>query len=178
MTTFQHSLKENMVPASRSTRDIEVTAESLQADLSRLELQRRALERELAAVVAHLDTVQRALGALEVVMASPSAAPASEAGPETARETTGSAARRRVPGPARAATRPRAGTERTYGRLTEQILEYFAEVGDADVRARDVAVALGRATDSGSINAVRSTLDRLVGTSRVRRSGRGLYLAG
>ncbi|BDE43566.1 hypothetical protein ACQ9AR_25565 [Streptomyces lividans] len=164
-----------MVPASRSTRDIEVTAESLQADLSRLELQRRALERELAAVVAHLDTVQRALGALEVVMASPSAAPASEAGPETARETTGSAARRRVPGPA---TRPRAGTERTYGRLTEQILEYFAEVGDADVRARDVAVALGRATDSGSINAVRSTLDRLVGTSRVRRSGRGLYRAG
>lgn len=149
MTTFQHSLKENMVPASRSTRDIEVTAESLQADLSRLELQRRALERELAAVVAHLDTVQRALGALEVVMASPSAAPASEA-----------------------------GTERTYGRLTEQILEYFAEVGDADVRARDVAVALGRATDSGSINAVRSTLDRLVGTSRVRRSGRGLYRAG
>ncbi|MZG15819.1 hypothetical protein GTY44_20405, partial [Streptomyces sp. SID5914] len=66
-----------MVPASRSTRDIEVTAESLQADLSRLELQRRALERELAAVVAHLDTVQRALGALEVVMASPAAAPAS-----------------------------------------------------------------------------------------------------
>ncbi|MEU9355580.1 hypothetical protein AB0D65_32425 [Streptomyces griseoloalbus] len=144
-----------MVPASRSTRDIEVTAESLQADLSRLELQRRALERELAAVVAHLDTVQRALGALEVVMASPAAATASEG-----------------------ATRPRAGTERTYGRLTEQIMEYFAQVGDADVRARDVAVALGRATDSGSINAVRSTLDRLVGTSRVRRSGRGLYRAG
>ncbi|MFD5281674.1 hypothetical protein ACF1AU_10630 [Streptomyces rubrogriseus] len=163
-----------MVPASRSTRDIEVTAESLQADLSRLELQRRALERELAAVVAHLDTVQRALGALEVVMASPAAATASEAAPETA----GSAARRRVTGPARAATRRRAGTERTYGRLTEQILEYFAQVGDADVRARDVAVALGRATDSGSINAVRSTLDRLVGTSRVRRSGRGLYRAG
>ncbi|MFE7431838.1 hypothetical protein ACIPH4_32520 [Streptomyces tendae] len=173
MTTFQHSLKENMVPASRSTRDIEVTAESLQADLSRLELQRRALERELAAVVAHLDTVQRALGALEVVMA-PSATPASEAAPETA----GGAARRRVPGPVQATTRPRAGTERSYGRLTEQILEYFAQVGDADVRARDVAVALGRATDSGSINAVRSTLDRLVGTSRVRRSGRGLYRAG
>ncbi|MEU6459469.1 hypothetical protein [Streptomyces sp. NPDC047065] len=131
-----------------------MTAESLQADLGRLELQRRALERELAAVVAHLDTVQRALGALEVVMASPATAPASEA-----------------------ATRRRAGTERTYGRLTEQILEYFAQVGDADVRARDVAVALGRATDSGSINAVRSTLDRLVATSRVRRSGRGLYRA-
>ncbi|MFG3321351.1 hypothetical protein ACGF3J_25190 [Streptomyces sp. NPDC048171] len=173
-----------MVPASRSTRGIEVTAESLQADLGRLELQRRALERELAAVVAHLDTVQRALGALEVAMASPSAAPSSEApaseapASEDGAETAGGAARRRVPGPAQAAPRPRAGTERSYGRLTEQILEYFAQVGDADVRARDVAVALGRATDSGSINAVRSTLDRLVGTSRVRRSGRGLYRAG
>ncbi|MCM1937501.1 hypothetical protein NC239_04660 [Streptomyces sp. G3] len=163
-----------MVSASRSTPDIEVTAESLQADLSRLELQRRALERELAAVVAHLDTVQRALRALEVVMASPAAGTASGA----TTEATGEAARRRVTGPAQATPRPRAATERTYGRLTEQIMEYFARAGDADVRARDVAVALGRATDSGSINAVRSTLDRLVATSRVRRSGRGLYRAG
>ncbi|MDQ0809638.1 hypothetical protein QFZ63_001352 [Streptomyces sp. B3I7] len=163
-----------MVPPSRSTRAIEVTAESLQADLSRLELQRRALERELAAVVAHLDTVQRALGALEAVMASPAAGTVSGAAPEAA----GAVARRRGTGPAQAAIRPRAGTERTYGRLTEQIMQYFAQVGDADVRARDVAVALGRATDNGSINAVRSTLDRLVGTSRVRRSGRGLYRAG
>ncbi|MER6923773.1 hypothetical protein ABT314_33270, partial [Streptomyces spiralis] len=64
-----------------------------------------------------------------------------------------------------------------YGKLTEQILAYFAEVADTDVRARDVAAALGRDTDSGSINAVRSTLDRLVGTSRIRRVGRGLYRA-
>jgi hypothetical protein len=56
-------------------------------------------------------------------------------------------------------------------------MEYFAEVGDRDVRARDVAAALGRDTDSGSINAVRSTLDRLVGTHRVQRTGRGLYRA-
>lgn len=54
-----------------------------------------------------------------------------------------------------------------YGKLTDQILEYFATVGSVDVRARDVAAALGRDTDSGSINTVRSTLDRLVGTSRV-----------
>jgi hypothetical protein len=66
---------------------------------------------------------------------------------------------------------------RTYGKLTEQILAYFAQAGDVDVRARDVAAALGRATDSGSINAIRSTLDRLVGSSRVRRVGRGLYRA-
>jgi hypothetical protein len=61
--------------------------------------------------------------------------------------------------------------------LTERIMEYFATTGDADVRARDVAAALGRDSDSGSINAVRSTLDRLVGTSRVQRTGRGLYRA-
>jgi hypothetical protein len=65
--------------------------------------------------------------------------------------------------------------DKKYGKLTEQILEYFAAAGDTDVRARDVAAALGRDKDSGSINAVRSTLDRLVGTSRIRRTGRGLY---
>ncbi|MFF7597689.1 hypothetical protein [Streptomyces mirabilis] len=64
-----------------------------------------------------------------------------------------------------------------YGKPTEQIMEYFAEVGDRGVRARDVAAALDRDTDSGSINAVRSTLDRLVGTHRVQRTGRGLYRA-
>lgn len=67
------------------------------------------------------------------------------------------------------------GDEQQYGRLTEQILAYFAQVGDVEVRARDVAAALGRDADSGSINAVRSTLDRLVASSRVRRAGRGLY---
>ncbi|MFJ9034007.1 hypothetical protein ACIRQP_37150 [Streptomyces sp. NPDC102274] len=70
-----------------------------------------------------------------------------------------------------------ADRQRKYGELTEQILEYFAGVGNVDVRARDVAAALGRDTDSSSINAVRSTLDRLVGTSRIRRTGRGLYRA-
>lgn len=164
-----------MVPASRAAHHIEVTAESLQEDLSRLELQKRALERELAAVVAHLDTVQRALVALEVVMAD---------SPEAAAATDGAAGaekgRRRAAGRAQArrAPHPKGDTERTYGRLTEQILQYLAQNGDSDVRARDVAAALGRATDSGSINAIRSTLDRLVGSSRVRRTGRGLYRAG
>ncbi|WP_328890906.1 hypothetical protein [Streptomyces sp. NBC_00316] len=65
----------------------------------------------------------------------------------------------------------------SYGKLTEQILEYFAGVGNVDVRARDVAAFLGRDTDSGTINTVRSTLDRLVGASRIRRTGRGLYRA-
>ncbi|MBT2409020.1 hypothetical protein J7I94_00345 [Streptomyces sp. ISL-12] len=146
-----------MVPASRAARTIESTAERLQEDLSRLEWQKRALERELAAVLAHLTSVQRALSALEAVLEEPS---------DTVRQEPTGAAREEQP-----------GTERAYGRLTEQILHCLAQAGDTDVRARDVAVALGRPTDSGSVNAIRSTLDRLVGASRVRRTGRGLYRA-
>ncbi|MEW1776700.1 hypothetical protein [Streptomyces sp. NPDC086777] len=149
-----------MVPAAHTAHDIEATAESLQEDLARLELQKRALERELAAIVAHLDSVQRALKALSVVMGH------SADRPDTG-ETVRAHGSSPVDGPG----------QQQYGKLTEQILGYFAQVPDAKVRARDVAAALGRDTDSGSINAVRSTLDRLVGTSRIDRAGRGLYRA-
>jgi hypothetical protein len=195
-----------MVLASRTARSIESTAAGLQGDLDRLELQKRSLERELAAVAAHLDTVRRAVHALETVMASP-ADTASAAQPvvprrhpaavSTPRSRAGSHTARVAPADAGATSRPprreeKAGTrasrskkasrrkndtDRAYGQLTEQILTHLSQVGDTDVRARDVATALGRATDSGTINAVRSTLDRLVGTSRVRRTGRGLYRA-
>ncbi|KUL52412.1 hypothetical protein [Streptomyces sp. NRRL S-1521] len=156
---------------------IEVTAESLEEDLARLEIQKQALERELAAVVAHLSSVQRALGALQALM--PPAGPGTSGftgtrdAPPRATEAAAHVE------PARPATEPadEESAQKSYGKLTEQILDYFAEVGDVDVRARDVAAALGRATDSSSINAVRSTLDRLVGTSRIRRTGRGLYRA-
>ncbi len=169
-----------MVPATRAANNIENTAESLQEDLARLELQKRALERELAAVAAHLDSVQRALGALSVLMSDPAGA---------ARSTsTGDAGRVQVEAvretsplveepPVDSTSRSRAPEQQQYGQLTEQIIEFFAHAGDSEVRARDVAAALGRDTDSGSINAVRSTLDRLVGTSRIRRAGRGLYRA-
>ncbi|QIY66133.1 MULTISPECIES: hypothetical protein [unclassified Streptomyces] len=187
-----------MVPASRAARNIEVTAGSLHEDLSRLELQKRALERELAAVAAHLDTVHRALRAFEAVLADPPGATDTvdtgrhrDAGrtegdtlsaPASLDASAGVTRASRQPGgkteTAKRMSRPKVATERTYGRLTEQILDYFVQVGDTDVRARDVAVALGRATDSGSVNAIRSTLDRLVGSSRVRRTGRGLYRAG
>ncbi|WP_105969010.1 hypothetical protein [Streptomyces geranii] len=141
--------------ASPRANSIEVTAESLQEDLARLRIQKQALERELAAVVAHLGSVQRTLTALQpLIHEQPT--PAGEP-TETDTETDG---------------------QKSYGRLTEQIMEYFAGIGDVEVRARDVAAALGRDTDSGTINAVRSTLDRLVGASRVRRAGRGLYRAG
>jgi hypothetical protein len=45
------------------------------------------------------------------------------------------------------------------------------------MRLAGLTAALGRDADSASIDAVRSTLDRLVGTSRIRRTGRGLYRA-
>ncbi|WP_326624265.1 MULTISPECIES: hypothetical protein [unclassified Streptomyces] len=193
-----------MVSVTHAAHNIEITAESLQEDLARLQAQKQALERELAAVVAHLGSVQRALSALETLMLNPVAAAstgtAGAAGaergqvatpiePQTdsassglANVTTKSALRAQKMESGKDAVRPAAaGTDsdghKKYGQLTEQIMEYFAEVGDADVRARDVAAALGRDSDSGSINGVRSTLDRLVGASRVQRIGRGLYRA-
>lgn len=159
-------------------RNIEITAESLREDLARLEVQKQALERELSAVTAHLDSVQRALSALQALMpmaAPPSAAPGSVDVRPTAEPAPADTAE--DADASRARPDHEADSAPKYGKLTEQILRYFAEVADTDVRARDVAAALGRDTDSGSINAVRSTLDRLVGTSRIRRVGRGLYRA-
>ncbi|MER6158164.1 hypothetical protein ABT147_21825 [Streptomyces sp. NPDC001868] len=152
---------------------IEVTAESLQDELARLRMQKQALERELAAVVAHLGSVQRALGALQPLLLNNAAPPAA---PRTERAPAEPAAIDSDPGSGSGSGSDTNG-QKSYGRLTEQIMEYFAGVGDVDVRARDVAAALGRDTDSGSINGVRSTLDRLVGASRVERAGRGLYRA-
>ncbi|WP_210571981.1 hypothetical protein [Streptomyces sp. GESEQ-4] len=180
-----------MVSVTPTARNIEITAEGLQEDLVRLEMQKQALERELAAVTAHFGSVQRALGALQALMpgaAASSTAHRSVAADAEAPVTVASVPTQPAPvadpaeeGAASRATADRADSDtdgvRTYGKLTEQILAYFAQAGDVDVRARDVAAALGRATDSGSINAIRSTLDRLVGSSRVRRVGRGLYRA-
>lgn len=63
------------------------------------------------------------------------------------------------------------------GGLTEQVLSALKDSGSTPVRARDVNQALKRDDTPGSINAVRSTLDRLVATSRAHRAGRGLYQA-
>ncbi|MFG3092881.1 hypothetical protein ACGGAI_35275 [Streptomyces antibioticus] len=191
-----------MASVSQAAHNIEITAESLQEDLARLQVQKQSLERELAAVDAHLTSVQRTLGALEVLMlnstpAEPAATPGRQQQPTpgVAPHASSPAVAPQLPAPQPKATsksqQPRgteplpeapasagAGTDgQQYGKLTEQIMRYFAEVGDAEVRARDVAAALGRDGDSGSINGVRSTLDRLVGTSRVERAGRGLYRA-
>lgn len=69
-----------MVSVTHAAHDIEVTTESLQEDLARLKVQKQALERELAAVIAHLHSVQRALGAFQALM-SPSGAASSGTAP-------------------------------------------------------------------------------------------------
>ncbi|MDI9829734.1 hypothetical protein [Streptomyces sp. KAU_LT] len=181
-----------MVSVTPTARNIEITAEGLQEDLARLQIQKQALERELAAVTAHLDSVSRALGALQALMPESAHASATAGPADDVREVPATAAPTPVPPADKADDRAGEGSRaddgrdsgpadadgpKAYGKLTEQILAYFAEAGNTDVRARDVASALGRDTDSGSINAVRSTLDRLVGQSRVRRVGRGLYRA-
>lgn len=63
------------------------------------------------------------------------------------------------------------------GGLTEQVMAVLARNADVALRARDVAEALGRDDTTGNINTVRSTLDRLIATSRAHRAGRGLYQA-
>ncbi|MFJ6636790.1 hypothetical protein ACIQMR_36330 [Streptomyces sp. NPDC091376] len=68
-------------------------------------------------------------------------------------------------------------TAQDTGGLTEQVIAILSRQTDVPLRARDVAEALGRDESTGSINAVRSTLDRLVATSRAHRAGRGLYQA-
>ncbi|MFQ3555399.1 hypothetical protein QZN11_01095 [Streptomyces gramineus] len=180
-----------MGSATRSMHDVQATAERLQEDLARLQLQKQALERELAAVVAHLGSVRQALGTFEALMRSPAATEQVTVPQPTAEAEAGVPEAATVPAPA-APRGPQAESEDTdspapdgddtdgqqkYGRLTEQIMDFFASAGDTDVRARDVAAALGRDTDSGTINGVRSTLDRLVGASRIQRTGRGLYRA-
>ncbi|WP_406054156.1 hypothetical protein OG462_42030 [Streptomyces sp. NBC_01077] len=63
------------------------------------------------------------------------------------------------------------------GGLTEQVAAVLSQSPSSPMRARDVAQALGRDSSTSAVNTVRSTLDRLVATSRASRAGRGLYQA-
>ncbi|MFD4370717.1 hypothetical protein [Streptomyces sp. NPDC058486] len=77
------------------------------------------------------------------------------------------------PSPATSAVKEPGGV----GSVAEQVVAVLAQSPGSPMRARDVAEALGRDISVGSVNAVRSTLDRLVATSRADRAGRGLYQA-
>ncbi|MFD8969058.1 hypothetical protein ACFV0C_29430 [Streptomyces sp. NPDC059568] len=96
---------------------------------------------------------------------------------EAPKERKRRTAKKTVPATADDAAADDAGADQPAGGLTEQILAVLAGSADTPIRARDVAQALGRDESPGSINAVRSTLDRLVGSSRAHRAGRGLYQA-
>jgi outer membrane biosynthesis protein TonB len=74
-------------------------------------------------------------------------------------------------------TAPVEAAAQEAGGLTEQVIAVLAGRPDTPLRARDVAQTLGRDDTTGNINTVRSTLDRLVATSRAHRAGRGLYQA-
>ncbi len=245
---------------------VESTLALLQAELPRLEEQRRTLEQELAAVTDRLDAARAALTGLQTLAAAPAlqeaaaeVAPAIEQAPEvtvpaaaevpakrrttrttpqptaktppaerttaarktatgrtaagkatgtpsakTRRPAASSAKSRKAAVPAKPAVaaetaaaakatvavaktepiepiEPMESTEsaepkkRTSG-LAESILAHLAEA-DGPARAGDIAQALGRETTPGSVNAVRTALERLVKASKAQRSGRGLYLA-
>ncbi|MFC9398017.1 hypothetical protein ACFTWS_33355 [Streptomyces sp. NPDC057027] len=76
-----------------------------------------------------------------------------------------------------AASRKNAPAAKDTAGFTEQVIAILARTPETPMRARDVAQALGRDSSVGAVNAVRSTLDRLVATSRAARAGRGLYQA-
>jgi hypothetical protein len=152
----------------------------LQEDLARLQIQEQPPERELAAVVAHLGSVRRVLSTFESLMCAPAAAeqaqvpkpvvPQTEiASTESAKSaniaTTPAPRAQKPPSKSEDADRPAPAGDDTdgqkkYGQLTEQMTEYFAAADDVDVRALDMAAALGRDSDSESINGVRRTLER------------------
>ncbi|MER5820896.1 hypothetical protein ABT086_00905 [Streptomyces mirabilis] len=170
-----------MVSVTHPPHDIEVTAERLQEGSARLQIQKQALERELAAIVAQsrlgatgsqhlrvLDACHGCRGAQAQIPKPvvPQTEIVSNESAKSANIATTPAPRAQKP-PSRSddADRPApAGDDtdgqKTYGQLTEQIMEYFAAADDADVRALDMAAALGRDSDSGSINGVRNTLER------------------
>ncbi|KUN16563.1 MULTISPECIES: hypothetical protein [Streptomyces] len=162
-----------MVAVAHTVQDIEVTVGKLQGELHRLTTRKELLERELAAVAAHLDSVLVALGALQHFMKT---VPAPPAGQDETRPRRAENQRPHEHAVVPTARRGNPGSGR-YGSLTEEVMKIVSAAQGATVRARDVAAALGRDSDTGSINGVRSTLDRLVANSRIQRAGRGLYRA-
>ncbi|MFF6983740.1 hypothetical protein ACFZAV_40180 [Streptomyces sp. NPDC008343] len=184
---------------------VAATAARLQSELPLLEKHQKELEQELVSVTKRLESARAALDALLALSAtypeSPTDVVIDEASKlvdhqgssevSAGREEAAPGVRADSTAPARddepatgtssadhgAAALPHQATsaEINGGGLTAQVLQALSEAGNRPIRARDIAKVLGRDGSSGSINAVRSTLDRLVATSRADRAGRGLY---
>lgn len=151
----------------------------LQAELPELERHQQALEEELASVTGRLESVRSALTALQALSAAPVPAPRGQVpGPAAPAESEVSPVPKTAGAPVEQdAEAVEQDAEAGGGGLTEQVMGVLARRAGTALRARDVAEALGRDGSPGSINTVRSTLDRLVATSRAHRAGRGLYEA-
>lgn len=109
--------------------------------------------------------------------AATKAEPKTEAKKETAKRPAAkkNSTPKSAKAPAEKPAKASAAQDKNPSGLTEQVVAILAAAGGDAVRARDVAADLGRDDSPGNINAVRSTLDRLVATSRADRAGRGLY---
>ncbi|MFE5088963.1 hypothetical protein ACFRCI_00845 [Streptomyces sp. NPDC056638] len=120
-------------------------------------------------------------GQAKKAVATKSAKPAKAAAPAKATAPAKAAKPAKDAKPAKAGASkkaaPAAPVVDDSGSLTEMAMKVLSAFGDTPVRAREVTKALGRELTPNSINTVRSTLDRLVGTSRAHRAGRGLYQA-
>lgn len=161
---------------------IETATALLRSELVQLEeqqevlyVQQQSVQAELAVVSSHIESIRGALAALGAL---PSVAPvtAGSAPAEGAPADDPPAGGARDAGE-RGATDGHLGADLQGRGFTEQVIAVLTGNSGAVLRARDVAEALGRDGTAGSINAVRSTLDRLVATSRAHRVGRGLYQA-
>ncbi|MET9375977.1 hypothetical protein ABZX98_17780 [Streptomyces sp. NPDC002992] len=165
------------------TDSVEATTAQLKAELPYLERRRAALEEDIAAVTLRLESVRTALAALQALSAVGSAmSPGVEAGahvpaPRQAEVGESEEATAKVPSDTAATGRKDAPSLSHADGLTDQVVAVLAGKPGTPMRAREVAAVIGRDGSTGAINTVRSTLDRLVATSRAHRAGRGLYQA-
>ncbi|MEU3249288.1 MULTISPECIES: hypothetical protein [unclassified Streptomyces] len=166
-----------MSAAASAANGIETATALLKSELGQLEeqqadlyAQQKSLQAQLAVVSGHIESLRGALAALQAVSRPADGEPESPRPPAGGRggRTTADA-----PATKAGSTPP----ELQGRRFTEQVIAILTRDPDAVLRARDIAEALGRDESAGSINAVRSTLDRLVATSRAHRVGRGRYQA-
>ncbi|MFI9325195.1 type IV toxin-antitoxin system AbiEi family antitoxin domain-containing protein [Kitasatospora aureofaciens] len=83
---------------------------------------------------------------------------------KTAAKKTAERSEKAAPAPAR----------RTTGATSESVLAVLADA-QGPLRAREVSARLGIEESAGTVNAVRTMLERLVKAGRAQRPGRGLY---
>lgn len=165
-----------LVPASLEAEDVKATTRPRRSGTAR----RQAAGEPNGDVSARprRATATRAAASLDAASGSAGTRKAATKG---SRRTASKSKKGAVTNPPAAATavataaQPAAPRKRASG-LTDSILGYLATAQEP-VRAGDVAQALGRETTPGSLNAVRTSLERLVKASRAQRTGRGLYQA-